>query len=417
MSAVQFIHTSDIHIGKDRFGSGFGVRDFDDAFSRLAGVAIDSRVAFIAIAGDFFDRQTPQPEHVLWAEEPLQRLREAGIPVCIIEGNHDRYPYSEKTSWVEYLARKGLVRLLSMTGTEESVEPWNEASGRGAFADIGGVRVYGAGYYGLTTAHRMNRIASHIDGDQYTVLLLHAAVESLSPEFGGVRIEDLDVLRGKVDYLALGHLHKEFTYEGWIHNAGSLTCARPREYDYAPRAFHLVTADVEARTHQVERREIGGRPGRRVVVDCSGLSGESKLLERVVEQVRTAAPPADALLEVSLSGRTPLETLAVDLQAIRTGCQAFVPDGYATIENRLGAEELADPEGLRLHGTREQVEREELKAALRECGILEEVAGPWVDLALSLKAGALEGGDASVLADEILGFIGRQEAGGADPQG
>jgi len=417
MATVRFIHSSDIHIGKDHFGTGFGVRDFDGAFARLAEAAIEASVAFIVVAGDFFDRQSPQPEHVLWAEESLQRLRGAGIPVCIIEGNHDRYPYSDKTSWVEYLARKGLVRLLAMTGSEEVAEPWNEATGRGAFTDIAGVRVYGAGYYGLATAHRMNRIASHIDGDRYTVLLLHAAVESLSPEFGGVRIEDLDVLRGKVDYLALGHLHKEFTYEGWIHNAGSLTCARPKEYEYAPRGFHLVTVDVETRTHQVERLEIGGRPGRRVIVDCSGLSGEKKLIEKVLEQVRAAAPPADALLEVSLSGRTPLETLAVDLEAIRTGCQAFVPDGYATIENRLGAEVLTDPDGVRAYGTREQVEREELREALRETGIPDEEAVPWVELALSLKAGALEGGDDSVLAGEILGFIGQQEAGVADSQG
>ena len=37
----------------------------------------------------------------------------------------------------------------------------------------------------------------------------------------GVNLEDIQPLRHRVDYLALGHFHKQFILEDWIYNPGS----------------------------------------------------------------------------------------------------------------------------------------------------------------------------------------------------
>ncbi|WP_089885447.1 metallophosphoesterase family protein [Citreimonas salinaria] len=59
------------------------------AFERLVVVAIDEKVAALLIAGDLFDGQVRSARTAAFLAGQLSRLREAGILVYLIKGNHD----------------------------------------------------------------------------------------------------------------------------------------------------------------------------------------------------------------------------------------------------------------------------------------------------------------------------------------
>jgi len=93
----QFIHAADIHLDSPLRG----LSSFDDApveqirtatrraFENLVDLAIRESVAFVLIAGDLWDGTWPDAGPGLFFIRQTKRLREAGIPVYVVKGNHD----------------------------------------------------------------------------------------------------------------------------------------------------------------------------------------------------------------------------------------------------------------------------------------------------------------------------------------
>ncbi|MBS1854930.1 MAG: DNA repair exonuclease [Acidobacteria bacterium] len=93
----QFIHAADIHLDSPLRG----LSSFDDApvdqirtatrraFENLVDLAIRETVAFVLIAGDLWDGTWPDAGPGLFFIRQAKRLREAGIPVYVVKGNHD----------------------------------------------------------------------------------------------------------------------------------------------------------------------------------------------------------------------------------------------------------------------------------------------------------------------------------------
>lgn len=97
MPSFKFIHAADLHLDSPLKGlaakSASYARRIDDAsrsaFSRLIQLAIGEHCAFILIAGDLFDGQWRDYRTGLYFASQMGLLREAGIDVYIILGNHD----------------------------------------------------------------------------------------------------------------------------------------------------------------------------------------------------------------------------------------------------------------------------------------------------------------------------------------
>ena len=69
---------------------------------------------------------------------------------------------------------------------------------------------------------------SRLEPDRTHVLLLHAGPDYFVGESGGFSSFDIEALREKVCYLALGHIHQPMLYAGWACNpriAGKLRFA------------------------------------------------------------------------------------------------------------------------------------------------------------------------------------------------
>ena len=94
---MQFIHAADIHLdsslrGLERY-EGAPVSEIRSAtrraFDNLIELAIDEEVTFVVLVGDLYDGDWRDYNTGLYFVECMGRLREVGIRVFIVAGNHD----------------------------------------------------------------------------------------------------------------------------------------------------------------------------------------------------------------------------------------------------------------------------------------------------------------------------------------
>ena len=248
---VRFLHIADIHLGYDHYNNPERTKDFffslEDVIRRYA---LEPAVDFVLIAGDLFEHRDIKPSTLNQAEIVLKRLKEQGIPVLAIEGNHDNRPFGVKTSWLKYLEGKGWLYLLEPEADNDGniiLHPWHEH--KGAYCDLPcGVRVIGTTWYASQAARVLPRLATAItalpkDVDTQILLLHHGLEGQIARYEGALRYSEvLPLHHAGIDYLALGHIHKNYSLEGWIFNPGSLEANNMGEYDI-PRGAYFVTVE------------------------------------------------------------------------------------------------------------------------------------------------------------------------------
>lgn len=101
---MRLVHLADLHLGHRRHyrcaANGLNQREMDVA--QACRTAIDAilmaRPDIVCIAGDVFDSSLPRNAATVFACRQLKRLRDVGIPVVVIPGNHDRVKSSEHGS-------------------------------------------------------------------------------------------------------------------------------------------------------------------------------------------------------------------------------------------------------------------------------------------------------------------------------
>lgn len=86
------LHTSDVHLETDTFGSGrWGARmreQVREAFSHVIRIANEREVDLLLIVGDLFDSSRVSDESLGFAFDQIGRAR---MPVVMVPGNHDAH--------------------------------------------------------------------------------------------------------------------------------------------------------------------------------------------------------------------------------------------------------------------------------------------------------------------------------------
>lgn len=97
MKPVKFIHTADWHIGIDTYGridpvTGLNTRVLDTmhCIEHIVDVAIREQIDVLLFAGDLFKSRRPSSAQHRLAAEQFARLKEEGIEVVAVPGNHDQ---------------------------------------------------------------------------------------------------------------------------------------------------------------------------------------------------------------------------------------------------------------------------------------------------------------------------------------
>ncbi|MBV9075317.1 MAG: DNA repair exonuclease [Acidobacteria bacterium] len=94
---MKFIHCADVHLDTPLQGlaeyPGAPVQEIRNAtrraFEKVLEAAVSEKVDFLVIAGDLYDTGLKSFESALYFNAQMARLKEAGIDVYLIHGNHD----------------------------------------------------------------------------------------------------------------------------------------------------------------------------------------------------------------------------------------------------------------------------------------------------------------------------------------
>ena len=173
IDGMKFLHISDVHLGCTRYQLAESPRDFFDSWiDVLRRYAIEEKVDFVLMCGDFFHKRTVPPETMNYAFAGLSMLKEAGIPVVTIEGNHDQKHNDSDYSWLRSLANWNLLYLLEPTNRDGKIvyEQWNEETKRGGYIDIGRARIFGSDWYGASANWAIPMLVEGIRGNMREVL-------------------------------------------------------------------------------------------------------------------------------------------------------------------------------------------------------------------------------------------------------
>ncbi len=377
--AIRFLHAADVHLGYKQYNSHERYNDFGRAFEHLVDDALARRVDFLLLAGDLFHERSIEPRTLLQAVTHLKRLRDANIRVIAVEGNHERPYYDDLFSWLDYLVEMGLLVVLDplYESGKPSLDVWDDH--RGAYIDLPcGARIIGARYYGGTTGRVIQDLAEALPALQsarpaYTVLMLHAGVQGILDNYPGtLSRSQLDPLRPYTDYLALGHIHKPFDQDNWIHNPGSLETTSVTEVEWDDRGYYLVEAQTAGLpSHKATLIRGVRRAFERLTFDVDAYETSLALYAALDAHLRicaTAQKIAEKpVVELQIRGRLAFDPVNLDLAHIEGLVeQAFCPL-LCLVRNQTSSSQ-ADPAPI------DGETRQDLEAA-----VLRELLGRYMD--------------------------------------
>ncbi len=326
---ARFLHLSDVHLGFDRYENVERTKDFFFAFKdALEKYAIAPGVDFVIIAGDLFEHRQILPATLNQAEIALELLQQAHIPVLAIEGNHDNLPYGTRTSWLRYLADSGLLILLE-PNEQQGYDLWNPDTRRGGYIDLPcDVRVLGSRWYGASAPKAILQLAEAIKtlppAPTYQVMLFHHGLEGQIARYSGaLKYDELRPLREVgVDYLALGHIHKHYTAEGWIFNPGSTEANSIAEgQDQNPRGVYSVELH-QGKVKAELKRDYYQRPIVRLKLKVNKQQ-TAREIEMAADQVVMAATERtkQAIVELRIEGQLGFNRLDINVRKLKQNLQ------------------------------------------------------------------------------------------------
>ncbi len=350
---MKFLHISDVHLGCTRYHLKESQRDFFDAWIDVVKkYAIDEKVDFVIMCGDFFHKRSVPPETMNYAFAGLNLLKSADIPVVSIEGNHDQKHSDSEYSWLRSLANWNLLYLLEPTVKERRIdyEPWNDEKKRGGFIDIGDARIFGSDWFGASANRAIPQLTETIEENlregAFHILMLHTDVEGHQKHpIPALTIENLKKLKSVTNYVGLGHTHKYYEIENWAFNPGSLEITAIDEFKEIRGAW-LVEFDAEHNVNAKHVRDYTQRPFQRLDFDVDGYSETKKLTEDVLELVETEfkTPPRDRkpIIEITLRGHLGFPNSNLELDKIRKKSQEFTDALHIRIRNHSVPIEYGD---------------------------------------------------------------------------
>ena len=345
---ITLLHFADAHIDMANYGrhdpqTGLPLRvmDFLKSLDTIIDTAIDEKVDLVLFAGDAYRDRSPAPTFQREWGRRIMRLSRAGIPTLLLVGNHDLAPALGRAHALEsfdtlevprvrVLDRPALLSPEDLWGLPVQVLalPWISRSGIMAALNLSAAdpnlvyeqieeRLTGVIYDWL----------EKIDPSLPVVLTAHASVQGA--QYGGERTVMLGsdlVLPGslvkdpRLDYVALGHIHKPQNLNENAHPPviypGSIERVDFGEVD--DDKFFVIARVGRGKTEVEWRRLTGIRPFVQRHLQLKAQEGISQAL-------REALPPAEqvegAIVRLVLEYPREWESL-IDESALREHAEA-----------------------------------------------------------------------------------------------
>ncbi|MBC7899155.1 MAG: exonuclease SbcCD subunit D [Saprospiraceae bacterium] len=366
---MKFLHISDVHLGCTRYQLAESPRDFFDAWiDVLRKYAIGEDVDFVIMCGDFFHKRSVPPETMNYAVAGLNLLKDAGIPIVTIEGNHDQKHSDSEFSWLRSLANWNLVKLLEPENIESKMryKAWDEEDGKGGYIDIGRARIFGSHWYGASANWAIPMLIDAIKENRregaFHILMLHTDVEGHQTHpIPALSISALKELKSVTDYVGLGHTHMHYEIDNWAFNPGSIEVTNISEYRET-RGVFIVEVDDGNQVSARHINEYHQRPFQRIAFEVTNHSETKEITEGVIEKIRKEARVAEEgqpapIIEITLRGRLGIPNSLLEMQKIREETQKITGALHIRIKNHSVPVEYAVAEDMEEDASREKLER------------------------------------------------------------
>jgi DNA repair exonuclease SbcCD nuclease subunit len=407
---MKFMHIADVHLGYQQYGVGERFNDFSRAYLSLADQAVAEGIDFLLLAGDLFHNRSMEPLSLQVAIRGLEKLKQAGIPVLAVEGNHEKAFYRDQQSWMEFLDSMGYLKLLSprFEEGEAIIEPYGDQ--RGAYVDLDqGVRVYGMKYFGASTSTAVKSFAENLENIDhshvsYSILMMHAGLEGQLAYTGRLKHNDVALLREKVDYVALGHIHKPYEVDHWIYNPGSPETCSMEEVSWPERGYYLVEITPEAEyTHQATLMAAPRRKFYRFRLGVDGFKTPNEVYDAVraliEDQQEHLADSKKPVVELRLGGILPFSRYDLDLEYIKGLLEEAWDPLIAKVKSNITPAEFeitADRES-----SRSELERNVLQELFERDSRYREQSEGWARGAVDLKRLIQEGTSPELIVEHV----------------
>ena len=368
---ASFIHVADTHLGYEQYGVRERFNDFSRAFWDVTDDAIERKIDFMVIAGDLFNKGAVDAQTLIHAIEGLSKLKQRGIPVIAIEGNHDRSFYRDGISWLQFLCYQGYISLLTPIMKEGTplLTPWQADSMSGAYIDLmdGRLRVYGLPWQGAAIGRSMEGLVKALAQEEagnieYRLLAMHTGIDGMVPRIQGLpTMAQFQALRQHIDYLALGHVHKPYEFDGWIYNPGSTETCSAEESQWDDRGYYYVQIDTERpesiidpakkeRVHHAMHLRSQRRPYVRYDLRVDALQDPDALYARLEdychrEGIDYRDSSVHPLVQIHLVGTLSFDAGALDQARMEDMVRSYFQPLYVRIDNHTNDRDYAPDEG------------------------------------------------------------------------
>ena len=268
----KFIHAADIHLDSSLHGleryEGAPTEEIRSAtrraFDNLIELAIDQQVAFVLLAGDLYDGDWKDYNTGLYFMERMGRLRDAGIRVFMVAGNHDAASQITK-----HLRLPDNVSMFATRAPEQII------------LDDLNVAIYGQGFATRAVTEDISLAYPQGDPQLFNIGLLHTCLDG-KPGHEPYAPCTVEGLRSKAyQYWALGHIHKreEVSQDPWIVFPGNIQGRHIRET--GSKGCTLVTVD-NGEVAEVEHYDLDVMRWSLCELDVA----DSETVDDIYEQVR-----------------------------------------------------------------------------------------------------------------------------------
>lgn len=328
MSGFKFLHAADVHLDAPLVGlaryAGAPVEDMRRstrrAFTNLVDLALAEEVAFVVVAGDLFDGAGRDYHTALFMSSEASRLRDAGILLLIVSGNHD--------------AASVLTKQLRLP---ENVIVFPTGNPKSVFLENVPVVVHGQGFARREVFDDLAAAYPAARPDLLNIGVLHTSVDGRQGHAGYAPCTLAELQAKDYEYWALGHVHSRevLCEKPWIVFSG---CTQGRHIrETGAKGAALVNVEGDAIT-AVEHRDLDVVRWALIEITTPGAD-EDEMLACAYEAVERAAVESETRLvavRLVISGETPLHrTLVAERERMLNEIRAVVSDaavGQAWLE-------------------------------------------------------------------------------------
>jgi len=279
----KFLHAADLHLdsplrGLDRY-DGAPVDAIRQATRRavenLVDLAVAERVAFVLIAGDVYDGDWPDYNTGLFFVRQMAKLRDHGIAVYLVKGNHD--------------AESKISRVLTLP---DNVFEFPTDRPKTLIHDATNTAIHGQGF--AEQAVKVDLASKYPAGERgcFNVGLLHTSAGGYEGHERYAPCTVAGLRNHGYDYWALGHIHKaELLCDDGTFVAFSGNTQGRHIRETGAKGCLLVT--VESGSPRAEPRALDVFRWEAMKSDAAGCATPEEVLDAVAADLRNVAAEAD----------------------------------------------------------------------------------------------------------------------------